>query len=70
MDVLHYLCSKNKGADQLGGYSAADLRLSFLFRQKVFSRFRSFVLPSQKLRKTFLMLSLTCILSTSYGAML
>ena len=26
---LHYLCSENKGADQLRGYREADLRLCF-----------------------------------------
>ena len=26
---LYYLCSKNKGADQLRGYREADLRLCF-----------------------------------------
>ena len=26
---MKYLCNKNKGADQLRGYSAADLRLCF-----------------------------------------
>ena len=26
---LYYLCSKNKGADQLRGYCEADLRLCF-----------------------------------------
>ena len=27
--VLYYLCSENKGADQLRGYREADLRLCF-----------------------------------------
>ena len=27
VEGLYYLCSKNKGADQLHGYHAADLRL-------------------------------------------
>ena len=31
---LHYLCSENKGADQLCTYCTADLRLLFLHRQK------------------------------------
>ena len=35
---LYYLCSKNKGADQLCSYCAADLRLCFLiFKNLVFS---------------------------------
>ena len=29
VEGLHYLCSENKGADQLRGYSEADLRLCF-----------------------------------------
>ena len=29
VEELHYLCGKNKGADQLRGYSEADLRLCF-----------------------------------------
>ena len=29
VEGLYYLCSENKGADQLRGYSEADLRLSF-----------------------------------------
>ena len=31
---LYYLCSENKGADQLRGYREADLRLCFSIRQK------------------------------------
>ena len=36
---FHYLCSENKGADQLRGYRAADLRLCFrlLSKKQVFS---------------------------------
>ena len=34
---MYYLCSKNKGADQLHGYHAADLCLSFCIYAK--SRF-------------------------------
>ena len=30
----HYLCSENKGADQLRGYHAADLRLCLSHMQK------------------------------------
>ena len=29
VEGLHYLCSENKGADQLRGYREADLRLCF-----------------------------------------
>ena len=35
---LYYLCSKNKGADQLRGYREADLRLCFcICKMLVFS---------------------------------
>ena len=35
---LYYLCSENKGADQLGGYCEADLRLCFgICKKPVFS---------------------------------
>ena len=29
LEGLYYLCSENKGADQLRGYGEADLRLCF-----------------------------------------
>ena len=36
---LYYLCSENKGADQLRGYREADLRLCFrICKKPVFSR--------------------------------
>ena len=36
---MYYLCSKNKGADQLHGYCKADLRLCFrIYKKPVFSR--------------------------------
>ena len=35
---LHYVCSENKGADQLRGYREADLRLCFcIYKTLVFS---------------------------------
>ena len=34
VEGLYYLCSKNKGADQLCGYPTADLRLCFRIMQK------------------------------------
>ena len=34
VEGLHYLCSENKGADQLRGYCAADLRLCFRICKK------------------------------------
>ena len=40
-----YLCSENKGADQLRGYREADLRLCFrICKKPVFSRRGSFAL--------------------------
>ena len=42
---MYYLCSENKGADQLRGYREADLRLCFrICKKPVFSRRGSFVL--------------------------
>ena len=39
VEGLYYLCSENKGADQLRGYREADLRLCFRICEKpVFSR--------------------------------
>ena len=38
IDGLYYLCSENKGADQLRGYREADLRLCFrICKKPVFS---------------------------------
>ena len=34
---MHYLCSENKGADQLRGYREADLRLCFRICKSRFS---------------------------------
>ena len=34
---LYYPCSKNKGADQMRGHRAADLRLCFHMRKDRFS---------------------------------
>ena len=44
---LYYLCSENKGADQLRGYCEADLRLCFRKCKKlaVFSRRGSCLSP-------------------------
>ena len=37
-EELYYLCSENKGADQLHGYREADLRLCFrICKKPVFS---------------------------------
>ena len=35
VEGLHYLCSENKGADQLRGYREVDLRLFFSHMQNV-----------------------------------
>ena len=41
---MYYLCSENKGADQLRGYREADLRLCFrICKKPVFSRRGSFM---------------------------
>ena len=37
IEELYYLYSKNKGADQLRGYSEADLRLCFRLAECFFS---------------------------------
>ena len=39
VEALYYLCSENRGADQLRGYREADLRLCFhICKKPVFSR--------------------------------
>ena len=39
IEGLYYLCSENKGTDQLRGYREADLRLCFrICKNSVFSR--------------------------------
>ena len=39
LEGLYYLCSENKGADQLSGYREADLGLCFgICKKAVFSR--------------------------------
>ena len=39
VDGLYYLCSENKGADELRGYHEADLRLCFrICKKPVFSQ--------------------------------
>ena len=43
VEGLYYLCSENKGADELRGYPEADLRLCFrICKKTVFSRHGSF----------------------------
>ena len=36
-EELYYLCSENKGADQLRGYREADLRFVFAYAKSRFS---------------------------------
>ena len=49
---MYYLCSENKGADQLRGYREADLRLCFCICKKpVFSRPRSYELAHDGILK-------------------
>ena len=49
---MYYLCSENKGADQLRGYREADLRLCFRICEKpVFSRRGSIRIKSNVMRK-------------------
>ena len=44
VEGLYYLCSENKGADQLRGYRKADLRLCFrICKKPVFLRRGSYV---------------------------
>ena len=39
MEGLYYICSENKGADQLRSFCAADLRLCFrIYKKPVFSQ--------------------------------
>ena len=50
---MYYLCSENKGADQLRGYREADLRLCFrICKKPVFSR-RGSMNIGLKLRSIF-----------------
>ena len=45
---MYYLCSENKGADQLRGYRAADLRLCFRICKNLFFSCRgSFVFADE-----------------------
>ena len=53
-EELHYLCSENKGADQLRGYREADLRLCFrICKKPVFSRRGSNILSLLETQKQF-----------------
>ena len=47
VEGLYYLCSENKGANQLCGYLEADLRLCFrICKKPVFSRRGSYVVDA------------------------
>ena len=47
----HYLCSENKGADQLRSYREADLRLCFrICKKPVFSQRGSHVISAHRLK--------------------
>ena len=51
VEGLYYLCSENKGADQLRGYREADLRLCFrICKKPVFSRRGSYVTQQPYIR--------------------
>ena len=52
VEGLYYLCSENKGADQLRGYREADLRLCFrICKKPVLSQRGSFNLNHSSLEK-------------------
>ena len=54
LEGLYYLCSENKGADQLRGYREADLRLCFrICKMPVFSRRSTYNLVRLKDGKVF-----------------
>ena len=49
VEGLYFLCSKNKGADQLRSYCEADLRLCFhIYKMLVFSRHGSYYIGSEQ----------------------
>ena len=45
---MHYLCSENKGADQLCGYLTADLRLCFRICKSRFSHSAAHMILTKK----------------------
>ena len=56
VEVLHNLCSENKGADQLRGYREADLRLCFcICKMPVFSR------RGSNIRSICVFFTITCV---------
>ena len=68
VDELYYLCSENKGADQLRSYCEADLRLCFrICRLLVFSRGGSFVHRYRPVAKYGLKIFVQCIIRTFYS---
>ena len=44
MEGLYYLCSENKGADQLRGYREADLHLCFRICKSRFSHYEAHII--------------------------
>ena len=44
---MYYLCSENKGTDQLSGYCEADLRLCFRICKKRFSHDAAHIFPTK-----------------------
>ena len=59
---LYYLCSENKGADQLRGYRKADLRLCFrICKKPVFSQRGSFETYEPR-EIVYIMLTCPCII--------
>ena len=58
---MYYLCSENKGAEQLHGYHAADLRLCFSHMQKVAFPMMQLILSWQLTTKVLIRLPLFLI---------
>ena len=50
VEGLYYLCSENKGADQLRGHHEADLRLCFRIAKHWFSHDTAHLCTQQRLR--------------------
>ena len=63
---MYYLCSENKGADQLRGYREADLRLCFRICKKpvIISLLMGFTVPPRKLR-TYVLVNRLEVISLS-----
>ena len=60
VEGLYYLCSENKGADQLCGYCKADLRLCFcICKRLVFSQRGSFKVQQKAYMQEMISLIMT-----------